>query len=403
MANGRPTVVGGLLEGLQTGLGIGQSRRQEALQADLLQRDQAQRQAETAQKQSMADLDTSMKLFKAAKEAGLSSRVLGNIWNSKVAPHLDDRGANLDFEGRGREISNVGVKLYDNFKSGKFDLDTFDTLLGSVDEDFGTPQAPAQPAPFLETQAREELPAPSVPPLELPAQPEVSPFAFEAATVEAKKPELFKKVDSTKFTPESIKAAEKSGSFGDLALNDRELENLAFNKDIVAAEGNLRKEFAGQSKTFMGTRDSFARIQESARNPSAAGDLAMVFNFMKMLDPASVVRESEFKTAAQARAWLTNAGESGFKIPAFIKQMIQKAETGQFLIPVQRADFLNRSKDLFKRQNAQHQQRVNTYTGIAKRANLNVQNIVMDLNDPIAAQIARLRELELKEKQGQER
>jgi len=32
--------------------------------------------------------------------------------------------------------------------------------------------------------------------------------------------------------------------------------------------------------------------------PSGAGDMAMVFSFMKMLDPGSVVREGEFKTAA---------------------------------------------------------------------------------------------------------
>jgi hypothetical protein len=32
--------------------------------------------------------------------------------------------------------------------------------------------------------------------------------------------------------------------------------------------------------------------------PSGAGDMAIVFSFMKMLDPGSVVREGEFKTAA---------------------------------------------------------------------------------------------------------
>jgi hypothetical protein len=32
--------------------------------------------------------------------------------------------------------------------------------------------------------------------------------------------------------------------------------------------------------------------------PSGAGDMALVFSFMKMLDPGSVVREGEFKTAA---------------------------------------------------------------------------------------------------------
>src|SRR3990172_3435846 len=53
------------------------------------------------------------------------------------------------------------------------------------------------------------------------------------------------------------------------------------------AEQSLRKEFTAQSKVFIDVRDSFARIEASSQNPSAAGDLSLIFNYMKMLDPAS--------------------------------------------------------------------------------------------------------------------
>jgi hypothetical protein len=43
----------------------------------------------------------------------------------------------------------------------------------------------------------------------------------------------------------------------------------------------------------------FQKIKDNTNNKTAtaASDVALLFNFMKMLDPKSIVRESEFKTA----------------------------------------------------------------------------------------------------------
>jgi hypothetical protein len=62
----------------------------------------------------------------------------------------------------------------------------------------------------------------------------------------------------------------------------------------------LRDEFNNQSKEFVGVANSFKRIQDSAKNPSPSGDLSLIFNFMKVLDPGSTVREGEFATAQNA-------------------------------------------------------------------------------------------------------
>jgi hypothetical protein len=85
---------------------------------------------------------------------------------------------------------------------------------------------------------------------------------------------------------------------------------------------------------------SYKRIGEAAKNPSAAGDLAMVFNYMKMLDPGSVVRESEFRNAASAGA-LTDR---------YAQKMYDQIVSGRFLSPPQRQDFLRRSGRLLKGQ-----------------------------------------------------
>ena len=42
----------------------------------------------------------------------------------------------------------------------------------------------------------------------------------------------------------------------------------------------LRKEFIGQSKDFIKIRDSFKRVEVSNTDPSPAGDLSLIFNYM---------------------------------------------------------------------------------------------------------------------------
>lgn len=197
---------------------------------------------------------------------------------------------------------------------------------------------------------------------------------------------IFGKVtDITKFTPASIRAAEKSGLRSDLVADTKILNQLATGKDIFNAEKDLRKEFTTLSGTFRDIRDASARITESAKNPSAAGDLALIFNFMKMLDPRSVVRESEFRSAEQAKAWLSRSEEEGIIIPSTIRTVIQKAQPGEkgaFLLPEQRKDFVGRSKQFFSRQESQHKKREDQFKGIAKRNKLDARNIVLDLTDP---------------------
>jgi len=103
-------------------------------------------------------------------------------------------------------------------------------------------------------------------------------------------------------------------------------------------------------KDFRKVGDAFNRILAVSKTPSAAGDLALIFNFMKILDPGSVVRESEFRTAEQARAWLSKADDTNITVPTAVRTAINKAVTGQKLLPEQRADFVQQSRNLFDSQ-----------------------------------------------------
>jgi len=127
----------------------------------------------------------------------------------------------------------------------------------------------------------------------------------------------------------------------------------------------LRKEFNNQSKTFNDVRDSYNKIVASGKNSSAAGDLALLFNYMKILDPGSVVRESEFANAA-------STGAFGDRMQALVQKIIK----GERLNENMRKDFLDRAKMLYDEQVQVQQGRINKYTNIAQKRGLSVEDVI---------------------------
>lgn len=139
-------------------------------------------------------------------------------------------------------------------------------------------------------------------------------------------------------------------------------------EQVFSMEQQLRNQFIGKTKDFRDVRDAYGRIQVSAKDPSAAGDLALIFNYMKMLDPGSTVREGEFATAQ-------NAGG----IPERIFSSYNKALNGERLAPSQRADFLSRAKGLYAQQLRQYDKaKFETRKMASAYQGLNPDRILMD-------------------------
>jgi hypothetical protein len=131
-------------------------------------------------------------------------------------------------------------------------------------------------------------------------------------------------------------------------------------EDQLASQANkMRSEFNGLSKDHKLVADSYARIKASASDPSAAGDLSMIFNYMKVLDPGSTVREGEFATAQNA------AG-----IPQRVRNIFNRAMSGERLAPEQREDFVNRAGKLFNAQESRQQENIDRYNAMAERAGI---------------------------------
>lgn len=146
----------------------------------------------------------------------------------------------------------------------------------------------------------------------------------------------------------------------------------ALESKTFGQSNKLRTQYLGLNKTFRNVRNSYARIQASSEQPSAAGDLALIFNYMKMLDPTSVVRESEFATAAATGSW-------GNRLKAAGLRMLE----GKRLSPEMRKDFVDRSSELFKRSRAQYKQTQDVYSDLAEGFGLDPKQVVIDLDDPL--------------------
>lgn len=151
-------------------------------------------------------------------------------------------------------------------------------------------------------------------------------------------------------------------------LKAEERINKEVEQNLKTEEG-LRKEVNGLFKDFFQISDAFSRIEAAGTDPTAAGDLALIFNYMKLLDPGSTVREGEFANAQ-------NSG-SAFDV---IGAQYNKVVRGERLTESQRGDFLSRASSLFNAQLGEARKTAEAYEGIATSAGVNVDNVLATFN-----------------------
>ncbi len=143
-------------------------------------------------------------------------------------------------------------------------------------------------------------------------------------------------------------------------------------KDKAAAQlskdvTGLRKEFNAQStvKAFAEIQAAVQKMEEAASQPSAAGDLSAIFAYMKLLDPGSAVRESEFANASNA------AG-----VPDRIRNQWNKAKSGERLTAAQRADFVGQARKLYAVHRRQYGEQAERYRALAQKAGGDPDDVV---------------------------
>jgi hypothetical protein len=150
--------------------------------------------------------------------------------------------------------------------------------------------------------------------------------------------------------------------------------NFKSAKEAAEAEEGLRKEFTSQSKDFVTIRNAYNTIEQVAKNPSPAADIALIYSIMKVFDPTSVVRETEYATAQNA------AG-----VPDQLRNVWNRILSGERLNPQQRSDFVNQARTIYRTQEQSYNRTRDQYQGITERLGLNPQNTLIEFSNPQAA------------------
>ena len=111
---------------------------------------------------------------------------------------------------------------------------------------------------------------------------------------------------------------EAKAAYDDEMLRLKELEvkgvsakaAKASSEKMTDREIEFAKQFRAESKPFKEAMLSFEKISANAlsKRPSGSTDIAMIFNFMKSLDPESVVRGQEYEAAAGAGSLIKSLG-----------------------------------------------------------------------------------------------
>jgi hypothetical protein len=132
---------------------------------------------------------------------------------------------------------------------------------------------------------------------------------------------------------------------------------------------SARKEFTGlpQVKAFADQTTAYSLVISSIDDPSPAGDLALIFNYMKVLDPGSAVKEGEFATAQ-------NAGS----VDDRTRGLYNRIMSGERLSERQRADFADRATRLYSGAEQQYQSIAEQYGSFAQAAGLPADQVIPD-------------------------
>ena len=160
---------------------------------------------------------------------------------------------------------------------------------------------------------------------------------------------------------------------GDAGAAARQI--LGMRKDAFGAQkakindvSDLGKRWLSESKNFLSIMDSANQLLASAKENSAAGDLGMIFTFMKALDPTSVVREGEQASAQNA------AG-----VPERVRNVYNNLLTGQRLSPRQRREFISLANSLVKSGMPEQKRRNSYFTDLSNAYNINPALVVREL------------------------
>ncbi len=234
-------------------------------------------------------------------------------------------------------------------------------------------------------------------------KPELADQALKLAQLAKTAPEAARQqlgiIESQSRTLEQSIASREKMQLEKAKLGGEELKNkLSKQKDQFGQISELRKDVNAVSKEYNKVRDANNRVEsiflsnedalvaasdfakkaqankaaspedqnlaDIAQSTEAFGDMALIFNYMKMLDPGSTVREGEFASAQNT------AG-----VDDKIINLYNNALRGTRLNPEQRSGLRNQAQGLFKAAKDQNDKDVKKFKNTAKAFELPMDQI----------------------------
>lgn len=197
-------------------------------------------------------------------------------------------------------------------------------------------------------------------------------------------------------TPDPVKPPTFTGNYGNIALNrygtndpaqltaDQRTEldglvqqarkdgspktnNYFGEQKTFENETKLRNEFTSDPNVvgYYAMKDAYGQLEASLMSGSAIGDTAAATKLMKLLDPGSVVRESELGIALNATGMLDK-----------YMNYANRIATGEMLTPAQREDFLALGQSLMKSAENSYKGVDQYYRGLATDYQFNPGRVV---------------------------
>lgn len=158
-------------------------------------------------------------------------------------------------------------------------------------------------------------------------------------------------------------------------------------EEATRAQAKVANDLRKERNALTTTKDTqqvssaFEKVRVAAEDPSAAGDLALIFNYMKMLDPGSVVREGEFANAQNA------AG-----VPDRVRNQWNRLVDGERLNDDQRRDFINQAGNVFSAQQNVQNQIDDQFSELATNAGVDPSQVIISFETPTTQEFISQRE-----------
>lgn len=133
----------------------------------------------------------------------------------------------------------------------------------------------------------------------------------------------------------------------------------------------VRNDTIRNSDVFVQAQDAYQRLRAAAAKPSPAGDMALVYSFMRLQDPGSRVTEQEFISAGRAGS-----------LPERIQAGFSRVFSGKLLENDMRSDFVSTAGRQFSTYRDQQQHLIEDAEKFAERNGLAVDDVVPEYLRP---------------------